>query len=303
MFDLPDVIAAAGLDVETWPGWETRSRGSGGYDQVWAVFAHHTASKTSMHNDCSYMWDSTSGDQPIGAIYLDRSGLVVVGAAGATNCQGSGGPYGVTAGTIPLDKGNAYGIAIEAANNGVGEPWPQAQTDAYVELVAALCDAYGLDAAIDVIAHFEWTSRKIDPAGPSPYATGSASWNMHAFRADCVACSAGPGPSPEPPEPEPEPEPPPTPAPTVEDDRMLGLVRLDTNPNAIYVMDGISARKVRSDEVDELTSNLQYDTGFKYFDLTVAGRPQIRDINKIPKRTEDQLQLWGIETSESVDQP
>jgi hypothetical protein len=294
LFDLPDVIADAGLAVDTWPGWETRSRGSGGYDQVWAVFAHHTASKTSMHSDCSYMWDSTSGDQPIGAIYLDRSGLVVVGAAGATNCQGSGGPYGVTNGTIPLDKGNAYGIAIEAANNGVGEPWPQAQTDAYVELCAALCDAYGLDPAIDVIAHFEWTDRKIDPAGPSPYATGSESWNMHAFRADCSACS-GAGP---PPEPEPGP-----PAPTDLEDHMLGLVRLDSNPNAIYVMDGIVARKVRSDEVDELTSNLQYDTGFRYYDLTVAGRPQIRDVNKIPKRSEDQLQLWGIETTESVEQP
>ena len=44
---------------------------------------------------------------------------------------------------------------------------------------------------------------------------------------------------------------------------MLGLVRLDSNPNAIYVIDGIAARKVRSDEVDELTSNLQYDTGFQ----------------------------------------
>jgi hypothetical protein len=291
--DLPDVIERAGLDVDCWPGWESRSRSSGGYDQVWAVFAHHTASSTSLQNDCSYMWDSTSGDQPIGAIYLDRSGLVVVGAAGATNCQGKGGPCATSHGTIPLDKGNAYGIAIEAGNNGVGEAWPAAQQAAYTTLCAALCDAYDLDPLVDVVAHFEWTARKVDPAGPSAYATGAESWDMDSFRGDVIG-----EPDVEPPEPEP-----PTPTPTESEDRMLGLVRLDSNPNAIYVVDGINARKVRSDEVDELTSNLQYDTGFRYYDLTSAGRPQIRDINKIPKRPDDQIQLWGVETTESTTQP
>ena len=63
---------------------------------------------------------------------------------------------------------------------------------------------------------------------------------------------------------------------------MLGLVRLDTNPNAIYVMDGIHARKVRSDEVDELTSNLAHDTGFRYYDLTSSGRPQILTSTRSP---------------------
>ena len=183
LHDLPEVVGDAGLDVQLWPGWEARSRGSGGYDQVWAVFCHHTASQTSKQNDCSYMWDSSSGDQPIGAIYLDRSGLVVIGAAGATNCQGAGGPLVTSHGTIPVDKGNAYGIAIEAANNGIGEAWPVAQTDAYTLLVAALADAYDLDAQRDCASHFEWTTRKIDPAGPSPWATGANSWNMNGFRA------------------------------------------------------------------------------------------------------------------------
>ena len=129
------------------------------------------------------MWDSTSGDQPIGAIYLARSGQVIIGAAGATNCQGKGGPVGCSGGTVPLDKGNRYGIAIEAANDGIGEPWPACQQDAYVTLVAALVAAYDLEAG-DVYAHFEWTSRKIDPAGQSSYASGSSSWNMERFRED-----------------------------------------------------------------------------------------------------------------------
>ena len=244
------------------------------------------------------MWDSTSGDQPIGAIYLDRSGLVVVGAAGATNCQGKGGAVRRVERDDPARQGQRLRDRHRGRQQRNRRSLADAQTDAYVELCAALCDAYDLDPAIDVVAHFEWTSRKIDPAGPSPYAQGSASWNMHTFRADVNACAGGGS------APEPEPGPGPSPAPTDEsEDRMLGLVRLDSNPNAIYVMDGISARKVRSDEVDELTSNLQYNTGFRYYDLTTAERLQIRDVNHIPKRSEDQLQLWGIETTESTEQP
>src|SRR5262245_52297235 len=197
LHDLDDVVAATGLVHRCWNGWETRSRSSGGYDQVWAVFTHHTASSTSPDADCRYMWDASGGDQPIGALYLARDGSVTIGAAGATNCQGKGGPWTLSHGTIPQDKGNTYGIAVEAANNGTGEAWPAAQTDAYVILVAALCDAYGLDPARDVLAHFEWVQpscpgRKVDPVGPSPYATGAQSWDMNRFRADCVATTPTP---------------------------------------------------------------------------------------------------------------
>ena len=121
------------------------------------------------------MWENCP-DGPVGALFLARDGRVTVGAAGATNCQGKGGPWDLSTGQIPKDQGNAYGIAIEAANAGTGEPWPAAQTDAYVIACRALCDAYGL-AYGDVLSHWEWCEpscpgRKIDPAGPSPWATG-----------------------------------------------------------------------------------------------------------------------------------
>ncbi len=198
--DLPDVLRAAGLDVATWPGWETRSRSSGGYDAIRAVFCHHTASNTSPSNDMSYMWDNTSGDQPIGALYLARDGRITVGAAGATNTQGKGGPWNLSTGPIPKDAGNANGIAIEAANAGTGEPWPAAQTSAYVAACRALCSAYGLEPSWDVLSHREWCEpscpgRKVDPVGPSPYAVGATSWNMAAFRFD-VAQIAPPKPVP-----------------------------------------------------------------------------------------------------------
>lgn len=179
---LPDVLAAAGLAVDTYDGWEVRARSTGGYDEVFAVQVHHTASDTSPAADMSYMWEG-SPDRPVGAVYLARDGRVTVGAAGATNTSGKGGPRETVHGTIPADAANKYVISIEAANDGVGELWPAAQLDAYVTAVAAIDAAYWLSVG-DVHAHHEWTDRKIDPAGASPYATGANSWNMDAFRAD-----------------------------------------------------------------------------------------------------------------------
>ena len=193
--ELPDWFEDAGLEVRCWDGWETRSRSSGGYTQLWGAIVHHTASNTSPDNDCSYMWDATSGDQPIGALLLERSGRVTIGAAGATNCAGKGGPLATSKGTIPADSGNSYAFNIEAANNGVGETWPDDQQDAYTILVACLCDHLDLDSARDVVSHFEWApDRKIDPAGNSRYASGGDKWDMDAFRTDCIVGTPTPTP-------------------------------------------------------------------------------------------------------------
>ena len=184
LWDMPDICRAAGLTVDTYPGWESRARSTGGYDGLFAVQVHHTASNTTPASDMNYMWNG-SPDRPIGAIYLARDGRVTIGAAGATNTSGKGGPLGTSRGTIPLDAANRYVISIEAANNGTGQVWPKEQTDAYVKLVRALCDAYGIKVQPgDVHAHFEWTSRKIDPAGSSVYATGANKWDMNWFRSD-----------------------------------------------------------------------------------------------------------------------
>ncbi len=209
---MPQVLRDAGLNVRTWPGWETRSRSSGGYDEVLAIGLHHDAIRAGTSTDarCLASWENAQY-RPVGAIVLGRDGEVVVGAAGATNTQGKGGPYPCSKGTIPLDSGNRYMLSIEAANDGVGEPWPQAQIDAYVKLCAALCDWLGLDPARDCLAHFEWTDpgesilsgskRKIDPAGPSKYAVPNAvyqnMWDMPLFRSDVVSSGT---PTPTPPE-------------------------------------------------------------------------------------------------------
>ena len=184
--DMADVLRAAGLRVMETPGWATRAYPKfGGYQAMPThVMVHHTASNTTPANDLNYIL--TSPLSPIGNIYLDRSGVVWLVAAGVacTNGKGSSAPWN---GGVPDNAMNHYSIAIEAANDGVGQPWPKLQTDAYVLLCSTLCTAYGIPTD-HVRAHFEWApGRKIDPAGPSPWAVGKASWDMTKFRADVQA--------------------------------------------------------------------------------------------------------------------
>jgi len=201
---LATVCRAAGLVVHEVDGWERRARGSGGYDsgRPTHVMVHHTASNpgSDPDGDVAYI-TSGSENAPIANLYLSRSGEVWVIAGGATNTNGSGtAPW---PGGCPDDSMNTHAIGIEAANNGVGEPWPHAQQTAYVALCGALCPAYDIGADL-VRAHHEWApGRKIDPAGQSMYASGSSSWQMPPFRDDVAAWLQ---PQPIPPTPTPEPE-------------------------------------------------------------------------------------------------
>lgn len=310
LLDLPDCCRAAGLTVKLFDGWETRSRSSGGYDDVLGVGYHHDASSSTSNdnNTDAYGWLNAQ-DKPIGAMRLHRDGVLVIGAAGATNTMGKGGPCPCSKGTVPLDRGNQNLIAIEAANNGVGETWPKVQVDAYVALVGGLCKWYGLDPNRDIFGHFDYVafscpSRKIDPAGPAaaPYTdlrggNSSGSWLLSSFRGHVNKWVAG---TPEPPTPIP---PTPTPTPNEDEDNMLYLIKLDSNPYLIVVSDGISQRRIKSDEMDELTNALSKGIGPCYHDPTKADRPIIRDINKIPTGSDDFLQMLGIETPESITQP
>ncbi|TXH43260.1 MAG: N-acetylmuramoyl-L-alanine amidase [Desulfurellales bacterium] len=195
LHNFPAEAAKRGLKIELYPGWELRSRSTGGLDGIWGVCMHHTASPPSTNpndpaNRMYHMWQS-SDVKPIGNFYLSRDGTITLGAAGAANTQGAGGPLPTSRGTVPLDAGNRYYIAIEAANNGIGEIWPEIQIEAYLKLVWALCDVYDLEPLTDVIFHQTWApNRKIDPAGPTPSrpswggTSGGKTWNLSAVRSD-----------------------------------------------------------------------------------------------------------------------
>ncbi len=181
------VLRAAGCAVAEFDGWQTRSRSSGGMTDFRIVVVHHTASQTTPANDLHYMVYGNP-DAPVSNGLLDRTGLFTIISGGASNHAGKGGPWQASRGTVSADNANANSFGIEAANNGVGEIWPQAQQEAYTRMVNALCSAYGLRISSDVPAHREWApGRKIDPAGQSRWASGSAMWDMQAFRADTQA--------------------------------------------------------------------------------------------------------------------
>jgi hypothetical protein len=188
LLDLADVCRSAGLDVAEEPGWQVRARNGGRPYQAGRpshVMVHHTASAPANDGarDVHYICHG-SHVAPIANLYLSRTGRVTVCAAGPTNTNGAGSSV-AWGRPVPADQMNVHAIGIEAANTGTGERWPAVQCDAYVALVAALCRAYAIPIG-HVRAHHEWAAgRKIDPAGPSPWAD-SGSWDMDRFRGDVL---------------------------------------------------------------------------------------------------------------------
>lgn len=158
---LPTVLRDAGLEVDVLPGWSQRgSRGRGVVPR--GIVCHHTVTGTNWpdHRVDHLLRDGHSTlAGPLSQLGLRRDGSFIVVAAGRCNHNG----YGTW--------GNDT-IGIEAYNDGKGEPWGDAQMDAYVRGVAALCRhlGWGTDR---VLGHKETDpKRKTDPT-----------FDMHAFRA------------------------------------------------------------------------------------------------------------------------
>jgi hypothetical protein len=95
---------------------------------------------------------------------------------------------------VPVDKGNTTTWAIEAANNGTGQPWPRVQVDAYFKASNELNFKFG-NIPSDLFTHALYApSRKIDPAKASevfgPWqprpSTNSGTWNCDDVRAEAV---------------------------------------------------------------------------------------------------------------------
>lgn len=170
LHDWPDAIRDYGVNVEFWPGWELASRWSGGLEAVLGVGIHHDAASigASTLNRLRYAYN-TAATRPIGNAALKKRGGIVIGAAGATNTQGiSETGFWTSKGFIPKSQGNLYMISLEAENNGVGEVWDDKQLEDYEAVMAATCDCYALDPTTDIFSHHRYTSRKVDPRGPTP---------------------------------------------------------------------------------------------------------------------------------------
>lgn len=182
---LADALRAEGVTVVEEPGWRDRGKSS---LTPRVIVAHHTAGPA---GDAPSLGTVTRGRPdvvgPLCNVLLARSGVAHVVASGVSNNAGRGSWKGIT--------GNSNTLGIEAENNGVGEPWPAVQLEAYVRICAAMARAAGIPVS-NVIAHREWApGRKPDPVGI----------DMTSFRSRVALRLAG-NPEPEP-QPEPEPDP------------------------------------------------------------------------------------------------
>lgn len=146
---LPHALAARGCRVELVSGWQTR--GSSSFNPRGAV-AHWTAGpRTGDRPSLSVCVNGRPGlPGPLCNVFLSRSGVAVVVAAGRANHAGTGGYRGLV--------GNSAVFGTEAENSGGGE-WTAEQRYTYPRINAAYAD---LGAPI-LCGHNEWApSRKID---------------------------------------------------------------------------------------------------------------------------------------------
>jgi hypothetical protein len=183
---LPDVLKAAGLNVQAVDGWQTR--GHGDFGKPMGVLCHHTCGpKDGDIRDLSVLVQGRTGANalagPLCNVGLARSGTLWMVAAGKAWHAGAGNWLGCT-------DGNAHLIGIEAENTGLSDahgapldPWPAVQLDAYVRAIAAILKHIGA-AESWCAGHKEYAlpaGRKDDP-----------NFDMVAFRAKVKAAMAAP---------------------------------------------------------------------------------------------------------------
>lgn len=155
---LPTALRDAGLTVIEHPGWQARGAST---LNPRGIVCHHTASNANS-GDAPSLSICINGRSdlpgPLCQLLIGRTGTCHVIASGVANHAGSGGWNGLS--------GNSQVLGIEVENNGVGEPWTPGLIDAFQRAAAALMVGAGQTTAANCCYHREWTSRKIDPAGP-----------------------------------------------------------------------------------------------------------------------------------------
>ena len=155
--DLAKAARKSGLKVVEVDGW--RTRGHGQMLSVAGIVVHHTATSKAAAGDYPSLRIVRDGRSdlpgPLSQLGLGRDGTVYVIAAGVAYHAGE---------TAEQWQDNWRSIGIEAEHDGLS-PWPAAQYDAYVRLVAALAEHYGIPVS-RVMGHKEVAvpaGRKVDP--------------------------------------------------------------------------------------------------------------------------------------------
>lgn len=181
---LPDVLRAAGLRCDIFPG--AFERGHGDFGNIWGVVCHHTGSFGETPNGIANHPSLGLASQ----LFLHRDGYYVLCGVGIAWHAGSGSWPG-----LPANAANQYTIGIEAQNDGGGSPgkphhvpWSDAQYWAYVRGVAAILRHLGQPES-HAIGHKDW-------AGPAQGKWDPGGIDMNIFRGDVGRDGAAPPPPP-----------------------------------------------------------------------------------------------------------
>lgn len=156
------------------------------------VIIHHTAAGGSQDTPSLSIIRTGRPDLngPLAPILIGRLGTIHVTCndGGVCNHAGRGrsvvldkvrrgepiAPENVSWGVLDDTSGNAYFYGIELENSGNGiEPFGAEQYEATLAVTRAILEKHGWNQ-YHVIAHHEWSRRKIDPHRDT--------WNMHTFR-------------------------------------------------------------------------------------------------------------------------
>ena len=140
---LPDVIRAAGVKCNIFPG--AFERGHGDFGAIWGPFMHHTGSFGETPNGIANHPSLGLASQ----IHLAADGVATLCGVGIAWHAGTGSWPG-----IPTNNGNQVCIGIEAAHNGTAA-WSAAQYGSYLKIVRAINKRLG-NPLNKVVAHKEY---------------------------------------------------------------------------------------------------------------------------------------------------
>jgi hypothetical protein len=83
---VPILQEAFGPELQLLSGYETRSRSTGGFEAIRGIIWHHDADPPTGSDDSVVQYEYfNAADKPIGNFHVKRNGVVVMGAAGASN--------------------------------------------------------------------------------------------------------------------------------------------------------------------------------------------------------------------------
>jgi hypothetical protein len=208
--DFLDCLRDEGVSVVEVGAWRTHNRNHmGPWGPVNGVMIHHTVTRgTAATVDICRKGHSTLPG-PLCHGVIAKDGRVHLVGYGRANHAGLGDPD-VLAAVIaerqpPADNeattdGNRHFYGWECENMGDGkDPWPNAQIEAIVRVITALCRHHNWSAR-SAIRHLDWQPGKVDPRGPG------MDWDDILQRVAARLAGATPS-TPKPPAPKPLPKP------------------------------------------------------------------------------------------------